>query len=230
MKITAIIPARGQSKNIPKKNIVDLGGKPLLSYTICFCQKLKVISNCYVSTEDEEIKYVANSYGAEVINRPAEHSADDSTDNGFLEHFFSLIPCEEVALMRPTTPLRDLNFVERAVTKYFEVRDRITGFRSLNEINESPYKVFRLDGDSVCRGFFDSFGDIRDYSNLPRQTFPKTYKPNGHIDVVKKSTLHSGSVFGDRIYGFIGDRVTDIDDIEDLKYARYQINTKENEK
>jgi len=228
MKLLAIIPARGASKSIKKKNIIDLNGNPLLSYTIRFCQKSKVIKNCYVSTEDEEIKAVAQKYKAAVIDRPHKYSMDNSTDYGFLSHFFSIIQCDEVALMRPTTPIRNLEFVEKAVKKYFDIKDDITGFRSVNEINETPYKVFKINKSGICEGFFDNFNNISDYSNLPRQSFPKTYKPNGHIDIVKKLTLESGSIFGNRIYGFIGSRITDIDSIEDLEFAKYEISLKEN--
>ena len=87
--ITAIIPARGGSKSIPKKNIVDIGGHPLIAYSIVACQLSQTIDRVIVSTDDLEISTIATSYGAEVpFRRPAELAQDGSTDVGFLKHFF----------------------------------------------------------------------------------------------------------------------------------------------
>ena len=90
--ITAIIPARGGSKSIPRKNIVDVGGHPLISYSIDVCKQAKNIDRIIVSTEDEEIAEISKSYGAEVpFIRPSELSQDNSTDVGFLKHFFDQV-------------------------------------------------------------------------------------------------------------------------------------------
>jgi CMP-N,N'-diacetyllegionaminic acid synthase len=221
----ALIPARGGSKGIPRKNIVDVGGHPLIAYSIAACQLSTNISRVLVSTEDEEIAEVSRQYGAEVpFMRPAEHSQDHSTDVGFLQHFFGLYDVDEVALIRPTTPFRDPRFMDEAVDVYSKFKSSITGFRTVNEINENPYKVVQLE-NNIFKGFFSDFNGIQNYNNLPRQTFPKAYTGNGHIDIVKKNTLLTGTTFGDIIYGYVCDNMIDIDSQYDLDIARLLVNS-----
>lgn len=222
-KITAIIPARGGSKGILNKNIVDVCGHPLVAYTISLCLKCNNIADVYVSTDSLEIANIAKSYGAQIINRPKELAMDHSTDDGFLNHFFDLVDVDEVALMRPTTPLRNKKYVDETIEEYYANREKVTSLRSVNETNESPYKVYRIE-NNLCKGFFKDFRGISDYSNLPRQTFPKTFQGNGHIDVVKRATLKSGSTYGEKIYAKVGSKVTDIDCQFDLDILRLQIN------
>jgi CMP-N,N'-diacetyllegionaminic acid synthase len=224
--ITAIIPARGGSKSIPKKNIVDIGGRPLISYSIDACKRAKNIDRIIVSTEDEEIAEISKSYGAEVpFIRPSELSQDNSTDVGFLKHFFDNIEADEVALIRPTTPFREPEFMDMVIEKYFTIRDNISGLRTVEEINENPYKVYKLK-NNICGGFFVDFEGEKDYTNLPRQTFPKAYIGNGHIDIVKKETVFTGTAFGDNIYAEVCEKMIDIDSPFDLKLARLEIQTR----
>ena len=227
-KIHAIIPARGGSKGIPRKNIKLLGRYPLIAYSIAACQMSKKIDRIIVSTEDEEIASIARDYGAEIpFMRPAKYSTDIATDVDFLKHFFDNIDGDEVALVRPTTPLRSPRVIDEIVDFYFERKEGISGLRSLNELNESPYKLFQV-VDGCCRGFFKDFNGIKEYSNLPRQTFPMAYEANGHLDIVKRETVGHGTTFGTEIAGHIGPSVVDIDSIEDFKYAEYQIAAQEN--
>jgi N-acylneuraminate cytidylyltransferase len=227
-KIHAIIPARGGSKGIPRKNIKLLGGHPLLAYSIAACKMSENIDRIIVSTEDEEIAAIARQYGAEIpFMRPVEHSKDTSTDVDFLKHFFKNIDAEEVALVRPTTPLRNPYIMDEIVELYFAEKEEISGFRSVNQLNESPYKLFQVI-EGRCRGFFKDFNGIKEYSNLPRQTFPMAYEANGHLDIVKKETVEKGTTFGTEIGAHVGPSVIDIDSIEDFKYAEYQLATQEN--
>jgi len=224
--ITAIIPARGGSKSIPRKNIVDVGGHPLISYSIDACKQAKNIDRIIVSTEDEEIAEISKSYGAEVpFIRPSELSQDNSTDVGFLKHFFDNIEADEVALIRPTTPFREPEFMDMVIEKYFTIRDNISGLRTVEEINENPYKVYKLK-NNICSGFFVDFKGEKEYTNLPRQTFPKAYIGNGHIDIVKKETVFTGTSFGDNIYAEVCEKMIDIDSPFDLKLARLEIETR----
>lgn len=224
--LPAIIPARGGSKGIFRKNLKLLGGKPLIWHTISFCQKIDLFDGVYVSTEDEEIKKVAEQFGAIVIDRPAEYAQDLSTDLEFLNHFFGLVECEEVALMRPTTPFRSKRFVENTIDDYFGIKYKFTGLRSMHVTDINPFKVFTVFHDGLCKSFFEDFNGNKDFSNLPRQIFPVAYKPNGHIDIVKKEIVDSGSVFGDKIYAAQGEEIVDIDSVEDFSYAEYLIKEK----
>jgi CMP-N,N'-diacetyllegionaminic acid synthase len=216
----AIIPARGGSKGVPRKNIIDVGGYPLIAYTIAACRLSKNISRIIVSTEDEEIAQVSEEFGAEVpFIRPAHLSEDNSSDVGFLQHFFDNFEEDEVALMRPTSPFRDPEIIDQSIIEYREAPNDITGFRTVNEINENPYKVVKL-VDNYFEGFFPEYNGIKNYTNLPRQTFPKAHTGNGYIDIVKRDTVYQGNTFGHKIYGCKTDPVVDIDSKFDLKIAR----------
>ena len=225
--ITAIIPARGGSKGVPRKNIKLLGNHPLITYSIIACKLSKNIDRIIVSTEDEEIASIAENYGAEIpFMRPEKYSTDDSPDDGYLNHFFENIDVDEVALIRPTTPLRNSKFMDKGIDLFFEKKNEISGLRSVNKTEESPYKLFQLK-DGLCYGFFEHYHGVETYFNLPRQTFPQTYKANGHIDIIKKETLRYGDAFGTKICAHIGNPIADIDSVEDFEYAEYQIKTKE---
>jgi len=221
--LTAIIPARGGSQAIPRKNIVNVGGYPLIAYTIAACKLAKNIDRVIVSTEDEEIASVAKKYGGEVpFMRPSEFSQNRSSDLGFLGHFFENIDVEEVALMRPTTPFRDPFLIDKVIEEYFSMRDEITGLRTVEEIRDNPYKVCRLQ-ENICVGFFDHFKGEKHYNNMPRQIFPKAFTGNGHIDIVKKETVLCGRIFGDKLFGRVCDKMIDIDSPFDLKLAQQEI-------
>ena len=222
--ITAIIPARGGSKSIPRKNIINLGGYPLIAHSIAACKISQHINRIVVSTDDEEIAAIAKDCGAEVpFMRPSRLARDESTDVGFLKHFFENIPVSEVALIRPTTPFRDPKFMDSIIEEYFSIKEEITGLRTVNEINENPYKVYKIE-NNICHGFFSDYEGIKRYTNLPRQTFPKAYIGNGHIDIVKKETVLNGSTFGDIIHARVCEKIIDIDSPHDLKLATLEIN------
>lgn len=220
--ITAVIPARGGSVSIHRKNLVDIGGFPLIAYSIAACHLTKSINRVIVSTEDAEIADVSRQYGAEVpFVRPSEFSQNDSPDMDFISHFFDNVNSKEVALIRPTTPFRDPLFMDDVIINYFRVKDSITGLRTLEETNDNPYKTFMIQ-DNICRGFFSDFEGEADYTNLPRQSFPKAFVGNGHIDIVKKETVTKGSVFGDKVYTHVCSRMVDIDCLDDLELARFK--------
>jgi len=220
--INAIIPARGGSKGISKKNLINIGGHPLVAYSIKAAQLCCKIDRVIVSTDDEEIAKVSLEYGAEVpFMRPSEYATDSSSDLGFLKHFFDNVEGNEVALLRPTTPFRDPCYMDRVIQEYFEdpMITEITGLRSAEQMGQPIYKMFEIDDSGYFKKIFPDFDGIIDYTNLPRQKFPKAYNPNGHIDIVKRNTVERGSVFGDKITACISEKVVDIDDSYDAKIA-----------
>ena len=225
--INAVIPARAGSQRIISKNVRRLGKHPLLAYSIEACRQSTMIDRIIVSTDSEEIAKIARSYGAETpFLRPEKFAKNDSPDLDFLIHFFENVPGAEVALIRPTSPLRDPKFLDESIAEFFAIEDPdITGFRTMFLSNHPPYKMFKLN-EGICEGFFDSFDGVIDYSNLPGQIFPKTYIPNGYIDIVKRRTLLLGSSFGNRIYGKISPEILDIDTEFDFFLAELQIKTK----
>ena len=225
--INAIIPARGGSKSVPRKNIKKLGHHPLIAYTIMACKLCPEIDRVIVSTDDNEIAKISKRYGAEVpFIRPTKFARDDSPDKEFLNHFFENVHCDEVALMRPTTPLRNPAYMSEVIKLWSTVSSTVSSLRSVHESTANPYKVFKLNDSSICAGFFDHFNGIVEYSNLPRQLLPRTYEANGHIDIVKKSTVLCGSTFGDKIFGHVGTELVDIDTEYNISVAMLQIGTK----
>jgi len=211
MSLAALIPARGGSKGVPRKNIRILNGYPLLAFSIAACYLSKNIDRVIVSTDDKEIADIARRYGAEVpFYRPSKYATDTATDLDVLAHFFTQVDIEEVAFIRPTTPLREPNILDNIIDNYFKNKDDCTGFRSMHELPESPYKTCKIE-NGYCRGFFEDFNGIKDYMNLPRQLFPKAYQPNGYIDIVKKSTVLCGEDFGEKIIPYVTDFVLEID-------------------
>ena len=211
-QIAALIPARGGSKGVPRKNIHNLAGYPLLAYSIMACKKCSGIGHIVVSTDDKEIAMVAEQFGAEVpFLRPKEFAQDSSTDLQVIKHFYSTEGAQDLALVRPTTPLREPEIMDTFIQIYFENRDTITGLRSAHALPESPYKFFKI-VDDLFVGFFDDFNGIKDYTNLPRQIFPKAYHPNGYIDILKKETVLQGSDFGSKILPAITEFMIEVDD------------------
>ena len=224
-----IIPAREGSKSIPNKNIHLIAGHPLIAYSIAAAKAVPAISKIVVSTDSVKIAEIAELYGAEVpFLRPKEFARDDSPDDEFLNHFFEHYDTEEAVLLRPTTPFRDIAFISNTIKQYHLVKKTISGLRSVHHISDSPYKLFKVTNNFLDTFFVDFHGN-KNFSNLPRQHFPETYKADGHVDIVKRDTLLSGSVYGEKIYASIGEQIVDIDSFADLKWAAYHIATNDNE-
>jgi CMP-N-acetylneuraminic acid synthetase len=228
-KITAVIPARGGSKGVPGKNIKQLNGFPLIAYSIVACQQCDSIDRVVVSTDSEEIANIARHYGADVpFLRPPEFAQDHSKDYEVLKHFFDSIDIEEVAYMRPTTPLRDPDELSKHINFFFQNREKVSGMRSMHELPEPPYKVFKIQ-DGYCRGFFNDYKGIKDYTNLPRQIFPKAYQPNGYIDICKREQIYSSeSAFGTEIMPVITENVVEVDMEYEFKLLEFQLSLKNN--
>ena len=228
-KITALIPARGGSKGVPGKNKRKLAGYPLIAYSIVACKNCTAIDRVIVSTDNEEISEIAKHYGAEVpFLRPAEYAQDNSKDYDVLKHFFEEVDVGEVAYMRPTTPLREPNRLAQYINFFFKNSNKMSGMRSMHELPEPPYKVFKIE-DGYCKGFFKDYNGIEDYTNLPRQTFPKSYQPNGYLDISKRRQINtSASAFGTNIMPVITESVTEIDMEYEFKLLEFQLSLSNN--
>jgi len=224
MKIAALIPARGGSKGVPRKNVRVVGCAPLIAYSIVACKMSNNIDEVYVSTDDLEIAQVARKYGAKVpFLRPEKYATDSSGDQEVIRHFFDNIDVDCVVYMRPTTPMREPKKIDEYIDYFHFNKDRMSGLRSVQELAEPPYKMIKIE-DGYCAGFFEDFEGIKDYTNLPRQTFPKAYLPNGYIDIAKRETvINSSSAFGMKIMPVITPHIVEIDTEEDVKMLKCQI-------
>ncbi len=227
-EIIALIPARGGSKSIPKKNIVDLGGFPLIAYSIAVGKMSKYISRVVVTTDSMEIAEIAKKYGAEVpFMRPAEFATDTAVDADVVKHALAWLRDNEqyepeyVVFLRPTTPLRDPVVVDQAI-ETFLAHPGATSLRSGHELRESPYKLFGKEGDFFV-GLFPQ--DPRpEYYNLPRQSFPPAYQPDGYVDIWKRQTIaDTGMLHGSKVLACIVPDVGELDNPQDLEFVRFQL-------
>jgi N-acylneuraminate cytidylyltransferase len=225
--IIALIPARSGSKSLVDKNIKLLNGHPLLAYSVRVACLTKAIGRVIVSTDSEEYASIAKKYGAEApFLRPKEISQDQSTDLDVMEHALDWLEKHEgsvprlIVHLRPTAPLREPQAIEEAI-QVIEADNTATALRSIQEMPESAYKWFEVDGEYLACLCTHS-RDI-EASNLGRQHYPKTYEPNGSIDILKTDfILRNKKIHGDRVRAFHSRRVVDIDDEEGFDMAAFQ--------
>ena len=134
--IVGLVPARGGSKTIPRKNLVPVAGKPLLAWTLEEAATSTVLSRTFVSTDSEEIAAVARELGAEVLARPAELARDETPMRDVIEHALRELPgCEALVLLQPTSPLRRAQHVDEAVRLLLD-----TGADSVVSVVEVPHQ------------------------------------------------------------------------------------------
>ncbi len=224
----AIIPARSGSKGVQGKNIKLLSGKPLLAYSIVAAQSTAMIDRVIVSTDSEHYAEIAKHYGAEVpFLRPKEISSDHSSVYEFVRHFLDWLNDKEGAipaylvLLLPTTPLREVIHIENAI-KSLLANENACGLRSVQEMSETAYKTLEIDNKGylkcICTGSYDI-----NIAYRSRQEFPKTFQPNGYIDIIKSTyVMENGNVFGDKVIGYVTPPVVEIDTAEDFEYLEYQ--------
>jgi CMP-N-acetylneuraminic acid synthetase len=214
--VIGLVPARSGSKGVPRKNLADLAGFPLVAYSIVAALEAGSIDRVIVTTDSEEIAEVGRRYGAEVpFLRPAELSTDNSLDIDYVRHALDV-------QLRPTTPLREPERVDEAVGA-LRARPDATGLRSVHRLAEPPQKMLGID-DGLLTGLFSD--DPRpEYFNLPRQAFPPAYWPNGYVDVVRVLTVEQegGALYGSRVLAFVTPAVVEIDGPEELDYVRYGV-------
>ena len=219
----AIIPARGGSKGIPRKNIISLNGAPLISYTINAALASSRVSRVIVSSEDEEVLDISESYGADIIKRPLELAGDDSSAEAVIFHCLDTLKTEErfipesFVLLQPTSPLRTCRHIDEAVKLFKENSSQtvVSVFESPNH----PLKSFTIDERGFITGLISN-----EYIITPRQQLPKAYTPNGAIFVVKTEVFreHRTLLPPETLPYFMpkSDSV-DVDDMSDLDYVAF---------
>lgn len=197
-----IIPARAGSKRLPNKNIKDLDGKPLISYTINAAVKSKYITETVVSTDSEKIKNVALEYGANVpFIRPKELADDHSKSINVVTHAIDFYKKElnkefdYVILLQPTSPLRDSNDIDNAI-KYLNEKDA-DAVISVCEMEHNPIWSNKLNKEKSMKNFLDE-----KYINKRTQELDKYYRINGAIYICKIDILIKENRFfiDDNIY------------------------------
>jgi N-acylneuraminate cytidylyltransferase len=225
----AIIPARGGSKGIPRKNIRNFAGYPLIAWSIAAAKQSELVTRVIVSTDDDEIASVAREFGAETpFLRPDEISQDTTTDLPVFEHALKWLEelegykPEIVVQLRPTSPIRPRGLVDDAIRILLEHKDA-DSVRGVVSAGQNPHKMWRISGESgPMKNLLDVPG-IEEPYNAPRQILPPIYWQTGHIDVIRTETITTGgSMSGGVIYPIIIDSryTVDIDNLQD--WARYE--------
>jgi len=228
--VIGIVPARGGSKGVPRKNLRELNGFPLIAYAVAASQLSQSIDRTIVSTDSEEIAETASKFGAEVpFLRPAELAVDQSKDIEFFRHAMDWFKKQEGYVpeywvqLRPTTPLREPENLDQAVT-LIKSRIEATSLVSIHEFPENPGKMFGMQ-DGYLHGLCPL--DPRpEYFTLPRQEFAPAYIGNGYVDIVRASTLlEMDSCYGSRMIGFLTPDTGEIDVEDDFKKVEYFSNS-----
>lgn len=218
--VLAVIPARGGSKGIPRKNLRLLAGKPLIAHSIETALACPSIQRTVVTTDDAEIAEVAAAFGAEVpFLRPPELAQDDTPDLPVFVHCLEYLNQHEgyrpdiVVQLRPTSPLRRVAVVEESI-KLLRTDPEADSIRVVCVPDQSPFKMWTIQPDSPYLKQLIETGIPEQY-NQPRQCLPRVYWQIGYVDVVRGRTiLQKKSMSGDRIRPLILDHsnVVDIDD------------------
>jgi len=206
--VLAIIPARGRSKGLPRKNIREVGGKPLIAWTIEEAKKSKYIDRLILSSEDQEIIGVAKEWGCEVpFVRPAELARDETPGIEPVLHAIETIheKYEYVLLLQPTSPLRKVEDIDCCIEHCLENNARACV--SVTEPEKNPYWMYTIDGAAHLKPLLDTEKTI-----TRRQVLPKVYTLNGALYIAEVEWfLRSKSFVTDATIAFIMPRMRSID-------------------
>jgi len=204
VEVLALIPARGGSKGIPRKNIKDLGGYPLIAYSIAAGLNSKLVTRTIVTTDDEEIARIARVYGAEVpFLRPEEIARDDTRDLPVFQHVLAWLQEHEdyqpevVVQLRPTSPFRSPELVDEAVQILLD-NPQATSVRGIVPSKQNPYKMWQVQDDGQMSPLLDT--EFIEAYNMPRQELPETFWQTGHIDAIRTQSILDGSMSGENVY------------------------------
>jgi len=223
--IIAIIPARGGSKGIPRKNIVEVAGRPLIAWSIERARNSKLVNMVFVSTEDDEIANASLQYGAEVIKRPAEFATDTSSSEDALLHAIDFIEdvkkirIDIVVFLQATSPLRGKDDIDNALHQY--IREKVDSLFSGTKLKD--HFIWEKRGDNC-------FSVNYDYRNRKRrQDIKPQYLENGSIYIFTPELLRrEHSRLGGRIgiYEMELWKSFQINDKDDVEICEYYIKKK----
>jgi N-acylneuraminate cytidylyltransferase len=230
-EVLAIIPARGGSKGIPRKNIRSFAGLPLIAWSIAAAKQSRLVTRVVVSTDDEEIAEVARRLGAEVpFLRPSELAQDLSVDYPLFEHALTWFKENEnyqpdiLIQLRPTSPIRPVEMVDLAIQLLLD-QPEAHSVRGVIPSGQNPYKMWRIGADNRMQPLLTVEG-VPEPFNAPRQQLPQTFWQTGHIDVIRTSVvLEMKSLSGNVILPYFVDPAytVDIDSPRDWSRAEWLV-------
>lgn len=218
--VIALVPARGGSKGVLRKNMRMVHGQPLLQFTLSAAQSAQRVDAVYLSSEDAEILALGQTLGVETISRPAEFASDTASAIDVVKHFVGVLTPElihqdpYIVYLQPTSPLRTSDHIDAALGEMES--NKAHTLVSVVELSKSPFKSFSID----CAGRLESLFDER-LSNARRQDLPATYIPNGAIYIFRVSDFLNREGFpsnGSLPFIMSGADSVDIDTEQDIKH------------
>lgn len=217
-KVLALIPARGGSKRLPRKNVLNLAGKPLIAWTIEAAKKSKYIDKVIVSTDDDEIARVSEECGAEVpFRRPEYLASDTATSNDVVLHAIGALDdqFDVIVILQPTSPLRDDSHIDESLNVLIEKGGE--GVVSVTPCEHSPLWSNTLPPDGNMNDF------LSELSNRRSQDLPQYYRLNGAIYgfTVESILRNKGVSYNKNVFSYVlpSELSIDIDTKFDFKLA-----------
>lgn len=227
-EVLAVVPARGGSKSIPRKNIRPLAGHPLLAYSIAAGLQAGSVTRVILSTDDEETADIARGYGAEVpFLRPSGLATDTTPDLPVFQHALAWLESEEgyrpdvVVQLRPTSPVRPVDCVDMAVRTLL-ANPEADSVRGVVPSGQNPYKMWTINVDDHLEPLLSN--DLEEPYNMPRQELPQTYWQTGHIDAIRPAVIkEKNSMSGNVILPLLIDPMytVDIDTLRDWQRTEW---------
>lgn len=214
----AIIPARGGSKGIPRKNIIEVNGRPLIAYTIEPALQSKYLDRVIVSTDDKEISEVSLDLGADVpFLRPGNLATDEAKTIDALIYTLKNIDekYDYVVLLQPTQPLRTVQQIDAAIEQIIDKNQE--SLISIKEVTEHPLLMRSIDSNGSLISLLELGSTVR------RQDFEKYYIVDGSLYINKVCKLSIDTSLNDNLYPFIFDHSIDIDSQKDIEVFRQEL-------
>lgn len=228
-EILAIIPARGGSKGIPRKNIRSFAGFPLIAFSIAAAKKARDVSRIVVSTEDAEIAEISRHFGAEVpFLRPGNLAADNTPDLPVFQHALAWLSDNEdyapelVMHLHATSPIRPINCLDQGI-ELMVSHPEVDCVRSVVTPKQNPYKMWKITKTGGYMKPLVVLDGVHEPYNIPRQSLPETYLQTGHTNVIRRKTILNGSMTGRVILPLAIDASyeIDMDTLEDWQYGEW---------
>ena len=218
----AFIPARGGSKRLPNKNLLNLAGKPLVAWTIEAAKKSQYVHDIILSSDDDRILEIGRDYGITALKRPDYLATDEAKTVDVVMYHLNQIFFQPdfIILLQPTSPLRTSKHIDEAIEYlYNKNADAVI---SVCEIDHPVEWCNILPEDGSLANFIQ-----KEFLNLRSQDLPKRYKINGALYIIKTEKFLKEKTFflQENIYAYIMDKFSsiDIDDEFDFRFAEFLI-------
>ena len=225
VRALGVIPARGGSKSVSRKNLYPLCGRPLIAWTIGPSLRAKRLDRVIVSTDDADIAEVARELGAEVpFLRPPALAADDTPDLPVFQHALAALREREdyvpdaIVHLRPTQPMRTAAQIDEVIDLW--ARSGADCVKSIRPVAEHPFKMYRVVGERL-QPYLDTDERRRRGPDVPRQSLEPVYLSAGVVDVIGRETIEAGSTEGKVVVPYFADpaRYVNLDSARDFEIA-----------